>query len=462
MKPYTAPGPRGRAAARILAGFAVHPLDSFRALAAYGETVEMQYSPGRRLFVLTRPEDVEHVLARNQDNYVKAFTYRPLRAILGDGLVTSEGVTWRRHRRVIQPMFSRRQVAAFAPLMAAAARDAIAEWDRRPDGAVVDVAAAMSALTLDVVGRALFGTGAAAREATPGGGGPRSVFGADITRLAPAMRRAQTGMSLATFFPWLWTDTGTRRIVRLTNGFWGTVPAIDAPVRRLIAERRAAAEPGDDLIGLLMTARDADGSPLTDEEIRDEATTFMLAGHETTAVALGWTFALLSAHPAARERLEQEVDAAPEELGADDIDKLTWTNAVISEAMRLYPPAWTIERDAVGDDDIDGVRVPVGSTVTTPPFLVHRNPRVWTNPEGFDPGRFLTGQERHRYAYIPFGGGRRACVGAGFARQEAAIVLATIARRYRFDLTGPVPAPVTGVTLRPGRRLPMRLTRRPG
>lgn len=457
MTPFTAPGPRGATAARILARFAYRPLDSFRELAGYGETVEVSYARGRRLFVLTRPDDVEHVLARNQDNYVKAFTYRPLRAILGDGLVTSEGDTWRRHRRIVQPMFSRRQVAAFAPLMAAAAAGAVAEWDRSPDGAVVDVAAAMSALTLDVVGRALFGAGAAA-EGNDGSG--RGVFGADADRLAPAMRRSQAGVSLATFFPWLWTDAGTRRIVRLTNGFWGTVQAIDTPVRRLIAERRAAAEPGDDLIGLLLTARDADGTPLTDEEIRDEATTFMLAGHETTAVALGWTLALLSAHPSVRERLEQEVDAAPDVLGPDDVEKLTWTNAVISEAMRLYPPAWTIERDAVGDDDLDGVRVPAGSTVTMPPFLVHRNPRVWTNPEGFDPGRFLDGQERHRYAYIPFGGGRRACVGAGFARLEAAIVLATIVRRHRLDLTGPVPRPVTGVTLRPGRRLPMRRTRR--
>jgi cytochrome P450 len=128
--------------------------------------------------------------------------------------------------------------------------------------------------------------------------------------------------------------------------------------------------------------------------------------------------------------------------------------------MRLYPPAWTIERDALADDEIDDVRIPAGSTVATPPFLVHRHPDTWPNPEGFDPTRFLNGEERHRYAYIPFGGGRRACVGAGFAQLEAVLVLAAIARRYRFDLIGGMPLPATGVTLRPGTRLPMRLTRR--
>jgi cytochrome P450 len=444
MRPYTAPGPRGRAAARILAGFAFRPLGCYRELAAYGDAVELSYAPGRRLFVLSRPAFVEHILAKNQDNYVKAFTYRPLRAVLGDGLVTSEGGIWRRHRRVVQPMFSRRQVAGFAPQMRAGVRYRIEAWDALPDGSVVEMAGQLSTLTLDVVGRALFG----------------SELVAKTSRMVPAMRRMQKGVSLASFFPYLWTPAGTRRIVRATRGFWGTLDAIDAPVRELIARRRTASKPGDDLLGLLMAARDEDGSQLSDDEVRDEATTFMLAGHETTAVALGWSLALLSAYPAARERLEAEADAAPDELGAEDIDKLAWTQAVVSEAMRLYPPAWTIERDALADDEIDDVRIPAGSTVATPPFLVHRHPDTWPNPEGFDPTRFLNGEERHRYAYIPFGGGRRACVGAGFAQLEAVLVLAAIARRYRFDLIGGMPLPATGVTLRPGTRLPMRLTRR--
>jgi cytochrome P450 len=190
----------------------------------------------------------------------------------------------------------------------------------------------------------------------------------------------------------------------------------------------------------------------------------MLAGHETTAVALAWSMALLSAYPAARDRVEEEVDALAAEPTAGDLDKLPWTQAVVSETMRIYPPAWTVERDALDDDEIDGVRVPAGSTVAVPPYLVHRHPGSWSNPEGFDPRRFLPGaeDERHRYAYIPFGGGRRGCVGAGFAQLESVLLLAALARRFRLDLlAGGLPDPVAHVTLRPGGRLPMRLTRRP-
>lgn len=436
MGTYSAPGPRGLDAARIIAGFAYRPLGCYRDLASYGDAAELTYMPGRRLFILSRPEYVEHVLARNQDNYVKAFTYRPLRAVLGDGLLTSEGATWRRHRRVIQPMFSHRRVAAYAPLMTDAAERRIERWDALPNGTVIDASSALSGLTLDVVGRALFG----------------SDLAAAAGRLAPALRRVQRGTSFATFFPYFWTENGTRRIVKATRGFWGTLDAIQGPVRDLIAERRRT-EPGDDLLGLLMSARDEDGSALSDEDVRDEATTFVLAGHETTAVALSWTLALLSAYPAARERVE-------EESRHDDAEKLVWTKAVISEAMRLYPPAWTIERDALADDEIDGIRIPAGSTVATPPFLVHRHQGTWTNPEGFDPERFMTGEERHRYAYIPFGGGRRGCVGAGFAQLEAALLLSSITRRYRLDLVGAMPEPLPGVTLRMAKPLAMRLTRR--
>lgn len=452
MSRYTAPGPRGAAAARIIAGFAAHPLGSYRRLASYGDIVEMLIFPGRRLFVLSRPSYAEHVLARNQDNYVKAFTYRPLRIFLGTGLLTSEGDTWRRHRRLIQPVFSRRQVAGFAPQIVAGARRTAAHWETLPPGIVIDVAAQTSRLTLDVVGQVLFG----------------ADLTAESVRLARAMSLAQRAVGIAAFAPpALWGPKGSRAIVAATRGFWGTLEAIDAPVRRVIAARRAAgpaAEPRD-LLDLLIAARDEDGSAFTDDEIRDEVTTFMLAGHETTAVALAWSLALLSAYPAARDRLEDEVDALAADPTATDLDKLGWTQAVVSEAMRIYPPAWTVERDAVGDDEIDGVHIPAGSTVAVPPYLVHRHPGTWTNPEGFDPRRFLPGTpadgDRHRYAYIPFGGGRRGCVGAGFAQLESVLLLATLVRRFRLDLLlGGLPEPVAHVTLRPGKRLPMRLTPR--
>jgi cytochrome P450 len=231
-----------------------------------------------------------------------------------------------------------------------------------------------------------------------------------------------------------------------------------------------------DLLDTLLTARRDDGSPFTDTEIGDELATFMLAGHETSAVTLAWSLALLSAYPAARDRLEQEVDTvlagrAPE---AADVDRLPWTTAVIAETMRLYPPAWTIERDAIGDDNVAGVPVRAGSTIAVPPYLIHRNPEFWPDPAGFDPARFLPpgepgaavaggrviAGERPRYAYIPFGGGKRACVGQSFAELETVLVLASIAQRFQLDLTPlGIPKPIAAVTLRPGR-LPMRLLRR--
>jgi cytochrome P450 len=452
MSRYSAPGPRGMTANRIIRGFANRPLDSYRRLAAYGEIVEMPLYPGRRLFVLSRPAYAEHILARNQDNYVKAFTYRPLRVFLGTGLLTSEGDTWRRHRRLVQPVFSRRHVTGFAPQMVAGARRTAAHWDTLPSGIVLDLSAQLSRLTLDVVGQVLFG----------------ADLTADAIRLGRAISRSQRAIGLASFFPFLWGPKMSRAIVTATRGFWGTMEAVDAPVRQLIAARRAAgpAAPPRDLLDLLIATRDEDGSAFTDDEIRDEVTTFMLAGHETTAVALAWGFALLSAYPAARDRLEDEVDALTAEPTAADLDKLPWTQAVVSEAMRIYPPAWTVERDAVDDDELDGVRIPAGSTVAVPPYLVHRHPATWPNPEGFDPRRFLPAgpdaeAERHRYAYIPFGAGRRGCVGAGFAQLESVLLLATLTRRFRLDLlSGGLPDPVAHVTLRPGNCLPMRLSPR--
>jgi cytochrome P450 len=255
-----------------------------------------------------------------------------------------------------------------------------------------------------------------------------------------------------------------RRIGRIGEG-------VEGPVGRLIATRRAGGDhdgPSRDLLDVLLRARDERGEALTDAEIGDEVTTFMLAGHETSANALTWALALLSAYPAARRRLEEELDAVLGERDPDaaDVDRLPWARAVVAEALRLYPPAWTIERDAVADDDVAGVPVPAGSLVAISPYLVHRHPGFWPDPAGFDPRRFLPGgsgdaSTRHRYAFIPFGGGKRACVGASFAELETVLVLATIARRFRLELTARgVPAPVAQVTLRPGRHLPMRLLRR--
>ncbi len=480
------PGPNGRNAALRLASMLRDPLAAYLSLAAqYGDAVRVPISPRASMFMFSRPEHAEHVLAQNQDNYVKAFTYRPLRALIGNGLLTSEGEDWRRHRRLIQPLFTRRDVRNFGPVMTEAAARMLKGWDDRPEGSHIDVALQMSSLALDVVGRALFG----------------SDLTGDAAAISRAMSAGQRVAVLATFAPLPWGPRSTKALKAIARRAGNTPEGIEGPVGRMIADRRAlraangpthssaasansrGAQPDEaqasgrlDLLDTLLTARRDDGSPFTDAEIGDELATFMLAGHETSAVTLAWSLALLSAFPAARDQLEHEVDTVlgGREPDASDADRLPWTTAVIAETMRLYPPAWTIERDSIADDNVAGVPVPAGSTVAVPPYLIHRHPDFWPDPAGFDPARFLPSDEpgtaaggeraiageRPRYAYIPFGGGRRACVGQSFAELETVLVLASIAQRFRLDLTPlGVPKPFAGVTLRPGR-LPMRLLRR--
>jgi cytochrome P450 len=462
---YAVPGPRGAAAAAALGALARSPLDGYVRLAArYGDTIRLPYSPGNGFYLLSRPEHAEHVLAANQDNYVKAVTYRPLRALIGDGLLTSEGDRWRRHRRLVQPVFSRRHVNTFGPFMTDAARRLAARWDGLADGTVINVAGQMSALTLDIVGLALFG----------------SDLSRDAAQVSRAIDAGQRVAVMATFLPLPWGPRSTHALRAFARRVGRTPEGVEGPVARIVSGRRAAARGGTDdpgragagdLLDVLLAADAPDGSPLTDADIGDEVATFMLAGHETTANSLSWTLALLSAHPWAREQLEAELDSVlgDRDPEAGDADRLPWTRAVVSEAMRLYPPAWTIERNALAADEVAGVRIPAGSLVAIPPYLIHRHPDFWPDPAGFDPRRFLADGEapaglrpQHRYAYIPFGAGRRACVGASFAELETVLVLATMARRYRLELTvRGIPAPAANITLRPGRGLPMRLLRRP-
>jgi cytochrome P450 len=335
------------------------PLEASTALfARYGDTVYLPVRPWEGLYLFSRPEQAEHVLAANQGNYVKPFTYRPLRILLGDGLVTAEDPLWRRHRRIIQPVFSSRNAASFAAEMDAGAQRAVARWN---GSQAVDLATEMSALTLDVVGRVL--------------------FGADLIAEAPPLRRTlaagQWLALLGAFLPIPW-GAGSTRMVRRAAQLLGA-GAVQQQVEQLIARRlqqhsgggregsvTAGDEPDGqgprDLLGLLVAARDADGSALSTQEIRDEIATFLVTGHETTAMALTWSLALLAAYPQARKRLEDEVDAVLGD-GPADPDKLPWTTAVVSEAMRLYPPAWTLERTAVANDNVCGTPVPAGSMV---------------------------------------------------------------------------------------------------
>jgi cytochrome P450 len=467
-------GPRPHEVPQLLAAIGRDPLAAAIGLyRRYGDLVRVPLLPRRPLFLLCHPAHAEHVLVSRQDNYRKAATYRPLRVFLGNGLVISEGELWERQRRLIQPIFSYRRVSGFLPGMVNTVRRTLQEWDSHPDGTLVHVSETMSLLTLTVVGEALFGA-------------DLRGTGARISSAVTGMQDfATTAMRNPLLLP------APRLGLRTTPGYrtWRrTVEAVDEVVERIARERRAGpvrATGGDDLMDALLQARYEDGSAIGPRQLRDEIVTFLMAGHETSATVLTWTCYLLAAHPAARRRLEEEVDSV---LGGRDpeladMDGLVWTKAVLSEAMRLYPPFWTLERDAVEDDEIDGVAVPAGSTVAVPPYLVHRHPSAWSNPEGFDPSRFLPGAGsgtagtgaagvaaaagpgsgdaagRPRYAFIPFGGGRRGCVGNVFALLETVATVAMLAQRFRLDLVpGGVPRLQPTVTLRPlgGLRMVLR------
>lgn len=407
------------------------PLRTYVGLSGrYGDAVRVPFGVKRAFYLLSRPEHAERILVANQDNYVKAFTYRPLRAVLGDGLLTSEGETWRRHRRVVQPVFSHRHVVGFAPQMVETTEQIVRRW---PDGVALDAAAEMRKLTLGIVGRALFG----------------SELSGEAGRTGRALEALQRAAVVGTFLP---GAAAKRSIYQRVPGLGGALGHLEEMVQRVVR-----GPSGGELLNLLK-----ESGQFSEEELRDEVLTLLLAGHETTAASLAWTFMLLSKYPAARERLESEVDdvLGGREPKAEDVDQLPWTKAVLSEAMRLCPPAWTIERDAVDDDEVAGTPIPAGATLAVPPYLIHRNPDVWPNPEGFQPERFMGEQRRSA---------TRIC------RSEAggASVWAPVSRCWRRPWCSPRSAGRTGstccpacvpdraeITFRPAGPVPMRVIRR--
>jgi cytochrome P450 len=450
-----APGPRGSVlggSLRALREDELHLLVD--AANRYGDVVRIELGPRAAhvtAHLLRQPDHIHHVLFEARQDYPKSFTYDLLRRALGNGLVTSEGELWTRQRRLIQPMFRHSTVSAFARIMAAASEDLAERWAglaRR--GEPVDVAAEMMRLTLDIVGRALFSADLTVSAAEIG-----TAVGVIVRDVVD---RLTSPVGLATLVvPGLPTPANRRTRRALAT--------LDAVVARLVARRRALPDkqrPAD-LLSMLLAARDDEtGQAMSDRQIRDEVMTFLIAGHETTANALAWTWYLLSLHPLVGQRLREELRGVLSGRlpTAGDVDKLHYTRAVVQEAMRMYPPVAVIERDASRDDDIGGYDVAAGTTVIISPWVCHRNPQFWSAPEAFNPDRFLGEQAAHhvRYTYLPFGAGPRQCIGAGFALQEATIALAVLARRFNAELVPGHPVePQFGVTLRPRWGLIMML-----
>src|SRR3954471_8471247 len=367
------PGPRGLPVLGMLLAIRRNPTAVFMdAARRFGDVAYLKIGP-RRGYLLTNPADVRHVLQDNAANYRKSPLYDKLRQSLGNGLLTSEGAFWLRQRRIAQPAFHRQRIAALAGIMAGAVREIAADWAAiAAAGQPVDIGDEMMRLTRTVVLRTLLGADL----------GPFTT-GIDSAWKVMNEHIGDSFWSLGVTDGW--PTPRNRR-------FQAARAVLRGAVEYAIRQRRAQPSGGDDLLSMLMDARDEDtGESMTDEQLRVEVTTFLLAGQETTSLALTWTFYLLSQHPEIRERLEAELDGAlgGREPAYKDLPNLPFTRRVIDEAMRLYPPAWGFSRQALGDDELGGYRLPRGWLAFLMPYVLHRHPAYWPDPDRFDPDRFL-------------------------------------------------------------------------
>lgn len=412
-----------------------------------GDVVRIRVGP-RWGHLLSHPDHIEEVLQSRRANYVKqARGYDMLRRMLGNGLVTSDGALWARQRRLAAPAFHPHRLVRFGSCMTDAALAIAAQWEQAARATrEVDVAADMMRLTLRVVSETLLG----ARENWD----PRAISEALTDALEETARRIHSPFDIPEWIP----TSGNRRFQR-------GMETLNRTVTTIIADRRRRpGEPSDDLLGMLMAARDEQtGEQMSDAQLRDEVMTIFLAGHETSANALSWTWYALCQHPDIARSLYREVDQVlgNREPTVADLPQLTYTRAVIQESMRLYPPVWGVVRRAVADDEIGGYFIPKGSDVVVAIYATHQHPAFWDNPRGFDPERFLgKAAERHHFAYLPFSAGPRACIGSHFALMELVLVVATLAKRFRLDLVPGIPIKMEpSITLRPrpGLRMAIRM-----
>ncbi len=410
----------------------------------YGGLVRYPVGP-LAVYLVSEPDWVRHVLQDNNKGYDKAtFQYQLLSSITGRGLLTSDGDFWLRQRRLAAPAFHRGRIADLDTLMTGAITAMLDRWDGFAHrGQPIDVAAEMMHVALQIVAKAMLGIEI--------GDEADTLAQSTLVVLDHIVGRARLFGMMPEFLP----TAGNRR-------HRAAMQVLDAAAYDAIARRRKEGPTGD-LLSMLMSAEDAEtGERMTDRQLRDEVMTLLIAGHETVASALAWTWHLLGQHPGVEAQLHAELASV---LGgrtptAADLSRLALTDRVFSEAMRLYPPAWIITRRALADDEIGGCRIPQNALVVTSPYVTHRLEAYWPDPDAFRPERFTAEQTaaRPRFAYYPFGGGPRLCIGNHFAQVEAALVIAMVAQRYSLR---PVPGhPIEvepGVTLRPRHGLPMTL-----
>ncbi len=405
----------------------------------YGETYGFEIGKWRQ-YVFTHPDHLHEILVTQAAKFHKNDDYKNpksgLARFLGNGLLISDGEFWKRQRKLVAPALHARRIGSYAETIVDHTRKMLDGWR---DGARLDISQEMTSLTMRIVARVLFNTDVSA----------------DIDRVGDAVEALQRYTGRPQLLPtWVPTpdELGARRARR----------NLDAIVYRIIAEWHATGEDRGDLLSMLLMAEDDEGQRMTDQQARDEVVTLFLAGHETTANALNWTWYLLAQHPDIEAKLHHELDSVLDGQPPTliDLDRLPYTEKVLKESMRLYPPAWGISREAIEDVEIGGYPVAKGTIVGMLTYFTHHDPRWFPDPERFDPERFTPENEAKlpRYAYLPFGGGPRICVGNAFAMMEGRLILATIASRYRLTLNpGQTVQMQPLITLNPKGGLPMTI-----
>lgn len=436
------PGPKGRYLVGNLLEYSRDPLNFLaRNSQEYGDVVRLRF-PGPPAYLLSNPDHIEQVLVKNNRNFIKDRITRSQLRILGDGLLTSDGAFWRRQRRLAQPAFHRERIENYARTMVSYTERMLEDWH---DGEERDVHRDMMRLTLEIVAKTL--------------------VDADITGDAEEVGDA-LGTIMARF-----SDQGSGVFLRMLPEIVPTPSnlrfrranrRLEEFIYGIINARRRSGRDTGDLLSMLLHTGDEDGERMSDEQLRDEIMTIIMAGHETTAIALSWTWHLLGKYPAAEEKLRTELEVTlngrPPTIM--DLPHLPYTDAVIKESMRLSPPAWAIGREALENCEIGGFHVPAKTQMFISQYVVHHDPRNFENPETFSPERWLDDLEKRlpKFAYFPFGGGPRLCIGQSFAKMEAALLLTTIAQKFKLELVaGSPPVPQPSITLRPKHGIRVKL-----
>ncbi|HKR13449.1 MAG TPA: cytochrome P450 [Pyrinomonadaceae bacterium] len=433
MKKYPPPGPKGQLIMGVMREFNDNTLAFIeRCHRDYGDVVHTRFL-WVHVYFIYNPDDIETLLTTNARSYRKAESLRSpfFRRLVGNGLVTSEGEFWRRQRRLAQPAFHRQRISSYGETMVQYAQRMLDTWRH---GEQRDLSRDMTRLTLEVV--------------------VKTLFNADVSRDADHVGQVLTGLvkpfaSQATL-KWILDN---RLPTPEHRRYFNAVSEIDRIVFRIIAERRASGYDEGDLLSMLLQAQDDDGTRMSDAQLRDEVMTLFLAGHETTALALSWSWYLLALHPEAEKKFHDELD---EVLGGrvpdvSDLPKLKYTDMIVKEVMRLYPPAFAVGREAIEETELGGFPVPKGTQVFAFQWVTQRDSRYFDEPAAFKPERWANGMSEQlpKYAYFPFGGGPRQCIGNYFAMMEIVLLLATIGQRFRFSLVDKKVEVLPVLSLRP-------------